>query len=215
MGGPDDKQSQRLCKRRVRIDSLGSSAAHPALSYHPLGQYAAAMPASVDDLMARFAELGIETTTHRHPPLHTVAESKSLRGDLPGGHCKTLFLKDKKGALWLVVALEDREVDLKRLHKRIGSGRLSFGKPELLWDVLGVRPGAVTPFALINDTGQRVRVFLDAEMMAMALINYHPLENTATTAIAPDDLLRFIRACGHEPRLVALDGDAEEGAGES
>ena len=168
------------------------------------------MPASIDDLMARFAELGIATTTHRHPPLHTVAESKSLRGDLPGGHCKTLFLKDKKGELWLLVTLEDRAVDLKHLHKRIGSGRLSFGKPNLLWEVLGVRPGAVTPFALINDTERRLRVFLDAEMMALPLVNYHPLENTATTAIVPNDLERFIRACGHEPRMIDLADAADE-----
>ncbi len=168
------------------------------------------MPAHADDLMARLAELGIETKTHRHPPLHTVAESKTLRGDLPGGHCKTLFLKDKKGALWLLIALEDRDINLKRLHKHIGSGRLSFGKPDLLWEILGVRPGAVTPFALINDTEQRVRVFLDAEMMALPLVNYHPLENTATTAIAPDDLERFIRACGHEPQHVNLANAADE-----
>jgi Ala-tRNA(Pro) deacylase len=165
------------------------------------------MPASQADLFACLAELDIETETHRHPPLFTVADSQRLRSDLPGGHCKSLFFKDKKGELWLVVTLEDRELDLKRLHKRIGSGRLSFGKPELLWEVLGVRPGAVTPFALINDNAQRVRVVLDADMLAHDPLNYHPLENDATTAIAPGDLQRFIAACGHAPAIVDLTGD--------
>ena len=168
------------------------------------------MPARQADLFARLEELGIATETHRHAPLFTVEESKRLRGDLPGGHCKSLFLKDKKGTLWLVVTLEDRELDLKRLHKRIGSGRLSFAKPELLWEVLGVRPGAVTPFGLINDAERRVRVVLDAAMLATKPLNYHPLENDATTAIAPEDLERFIAACGHEAAIVDL--DAETGA---
>jgi Ala-tRNA(Pro) deacylase len=168
------------------------------------------MPASQADLFARLEELGIATENHRHAPLFTVEESKRLRGDLPGGHCKSLFLKDKKGALWLVVTLEDRELDLKRLHKRIGSGRLSFARPELLWEVLGVRPGAVTPFGLINDAERRVRVVLDAAMLARKPLNYHPLENDATTAIAPEDLERFIAACGHEAVIVDL--DAEPGA---
>ena len=163
------------------------------------------MPASPDDLFARFAELGIATRTHRHPPLHTVAESQRLRGDLPGGHCKSLFFKDAKGALWLVVTLEDRALDLKRLHRHIGAARLSFAKPELLVEVLGVRPGAVTPFALINDRERRVKVVLDAEMLSRAPLNYHPLTNQATTAIAPADLERFIAACGHPFQRLDFD----------
>lgn len=163
------------------------------------------MPASPADLFARLDQLGIRTTTERHPPLHTVEESRALRGDLPGGNCKSLFLKDKKGALWLVVTLEDRALDLKHLHKHIGAGRLSFAKPELLWEVLGVRPGAVTPFALINDREQRLRVVLDAGMLRHDPLNYHPLENDATTAIASGDLERFIAACGHRPLIVDFD----------
>lgn len=163
------------------------------------------MPASPDDLFARFAELGIATVSHRHPPLHTVEESRRLRGDLPGGHCKSLFFKDAKGALWLVVTLEDRALDLKRLHRHIGAARLSFAKPELLMEVLGVSPGAVTPFALINDTERRVKVVLDAEMLSRAPLNYHPLTNEATTAIAPVDLERFIIACGHTFQLLDFD----------
>ncbi|MCG8694407.1 MAG: prolyl-tRNA synthetase associated domain-containing protein [Minwuiales bacterium] len=163
------------------------------------------MPATEEQLFTRFEELGIETTTKRHPPVFTVEEAKSLRGELPGGHCKSLFLKDKKGALWLVVCLEDRRMDMKALQAAIGSGRLSFGKPDLLVEVLGVEPGSVTPFGLINDTERRVNVILDERMMGMTPLNYHPLKNDATTQITPADLERFVRACGHEPRVIDLD----------
>lgn len=166
------------------------------------------MPASEQDLMARLADLGIECETHRHPALWTVEESKRLRGNLPGGHCKNLFLKDKKGALYLIVALEDQEIDVKKLRRPIGAAQLSFGKPELLMEMLGVIPGAVTPFGLINDTEANVRVVLDREMLEHRPLNYHPLTNEATTAIAPEDLLTFIRACGHEPQIIDL-GDLD------
>jgi len=162
------------------------------------------MPATQEDLFARLFELGIETETVRHPAVFTVEESKALRGDLPGGHTKNLFLKDKKGALWLVVALEDRAIDMKDLRRRIGSAALSFGRPELLKEVLGIDPGSVTPFALINDTGNRVNVVLDAEMMTLRALNFHPLTNTATTSVTPDGLAAFLRSCGREPAVVAL-----------
>jgi Ala-tRNA(Pro) deacylase len=166
---------------------------------------AATPTATSRDLFARLEALGIETVTHEHPPLFTVEESKALRGDLPGGHCKSLFLRDKKRNFWLAVMLEDRAIDMKALRTLLGaSGSLSFGSPELLDELLGVAPGAVTPFALVNDTGHRLTVVLDAEMMGFDPLNYHPLTNTATTAIAPQDLLRFIEACGHEPRILDL-----------
>jgi Ala-tRNA(Pro) deacylase len=164
----------------------------------------AAMPATRDDLLTRFKSLGIETTTREHPPVYTVEEARALRGEIPGGHCKNLFLKDDKGGIWLIVCLEEAAVDLKAAPSRIGSRRLSFGKPDLLKEVLGVEPGSVTPFGLINDTAKRVNVVLDAAMMAHELLSYHPLENTATTTIRPDDLVAFIRSCGHEPRIVAV-----------
>lgn len=161
---------------------------------------------SPDDLLARLAELGIESTTHRHPPLHTVAESKALRGELPGGHIKNLFLRDKKKAMWLVTVLEDRDIDLKALRHQLGArGNLSFGNAELLLEVLGVQPGAVTPFAVINDPERRVSVVLDRALFDREPINAHPLTNEATTAIAADDLLAFIRACGHEPAILDFD----------
>ncbi len=150
------------------------------------------------------ADLGIHTSTIEHAPAFTVDDSKAFRGELVGAHCKNLFLKDKKGDVWLVVTLEDRALDMKDLRHRIGSSHLSFGKPELLMEILGIAPGSVTPFALINDLERRVSVVLDAEMMAYDVLNYHPLVNNATTAIAPDDLLIFIRSCGHEPAIVSL-----------
>ena len=162
------------------------------------------MPATRADLLARLAELGIETETLEHEAVFTVEQSSKLERSLPGGHTKNLFLKDKKGALFLVVALGGASIDLKTLHKRLGCDRLSFGKPELLMDVLGVMPGAVTPFALINDKARLVTVILDADMMRHERLNYHPLENTATTNIAREDFLRFIRSCGHEPRVMAV-----------
>jgi Ala-tRNA(Pro) deacylase len=136
--------------------------------------------------------------------VYTVAESSKLERQLPGGHTKNLFLKDKKGALFLIVALGHAQIDLKTLHKKLGCDRLSFGKPELLMEVLGVPAGSVTPFALINDKVRRVTVILDLDMMRHDRLNCHPLDNTATTNIARADLLAFIRACGHEPRIVAV-----------
>ena len=162
------------------------------------------MIASPDDLFQRLDDLDIETETHRHAAVFTVDEARALRGEIPGGHCKNLFLKDKKGTVLLVVALEDADIDLKSFHKRAGVARLSFGKPDLLAELLGVTPGAVTPFALINDTDTKVRVILDERMMAHDMVNYHPLTNEATTSIAPADLLKFIRACGHEPSIMAV-----------
>ena len=157
-----------------------------------------------EELLVHLDALGLATTTYRHAAVFTVDESKALRGDMPGGHCKSLFLKDKKGQLWLVVALEDRAIDMKELRRRIGAAQLSFGKPELLVEVLGVVPGSVTPFALVNDPDQQVNVVLDAEMMTFDPLNYHPLTNTATTAITADGLLAFIADCGHEARIVEL-----------
>jgi Ala-tRNA(Pro) deacylase len=163
------------------------------------------LPLSPEQLFARLAALGIDQRTYSHPPVFTVAEAAALRGSLPGGHCKTLFLKDKKGGLWLAVMLEERRIDLKGLAARLGAPRFSFGHAAELHAVLGVRPGSVTPFALANDTDGRVTPVLDSAMLECDPLNYHPLVNDRTTAIAAADLLRFIAACGHEPRIVDLD----------
>jgi Ala-tRNA(Pro) deacylase len=157
-----------------------------------------------DALFARLDALGIAHRTYTHPPVFTVEEAKALRGTLPGGHCKSLFLKDKKGGLWLVVALEECRVDLKALADALGAPRFSFGSADRLYAVLGVRPGSVTPFAAINDVERLVTVVLQQAMLAHDPLNYHPLENDRTTAIAPGDLVRFLDACGHGPRVVDI-----------
>jgi Ala-tRNA(Pro) deacylase len=162
------------------------------------------MPASQEQLFQRLEELQVNANTTTHPAVFTVEQARALRGNIPGGHCKNLFLKDKKGQLWLLVCLEDASVDMKSLPSKIGAARISFGKPDLLMQVLGVEPGSVTPFALINDTDRQVNVVLDANMMACELVSYHPLTNTATTTLSPDDLLKFIRSCGHHPEIVNL-----------
>jgi Ala-tRNA(Pro) deacylase len=140
-----------------------------------------------------------------HPALFTVEQSRALRGTIPGGHTKNLFLKDKKGTLFLVTALEHAVIELKSLHRLLGAGgRFSFGSADLMRETLGVEPGAVTPFAAINDTEQRVSVVLDAAMMQHETLNYHPLVNTMTTSIARADLVRFLEQTGHPPRIAAV-----------
>jgi Ala-tRNA(Pro) deacylase len=156
-------------------------------------------------LLRRLDQLGIAHTTYEHPPVYTVEEAARHTGHIPGGHCKNLFLKDRKGGLWLLICLNQRRIDINRLAKVLGCARLSFGKAELLEQVLGVAPGGVTPFALINDRARRVQPLLDRAMLNCALLNYHPLTNAATTTIAAADLPRFIAACGHEPRVLDLD----------
>jgi Ala-tRNA(Pro) deacylase len=163
------------------------------------------MPATPEDLFAMLDRLGIAHATVTHPPLFTVEESRALRGTIPGGHSKNLFLRDKKGALYLVSALEDAVIELKSLHRVLGAnGRFSFGSAELMRETLGIEPGAVTPFAALNDQAGRVTAVLDAAMMAHAQLNFHPLRNSMTTTIARDDLVRFLAATGHPPRILPV-----------
>ena len=150
-------------------------------------------------LFDRLEALGIAHRTVEHPPVFTVEEAKALRGNLPGHHIKNLFLRNKREEMWLVVALEDRAVDLKRLGEVLGAGRLSFGSPDRLRRQLGVEPGSVTPLALINDGSRLVRLALDRGLTSGGPVNAHPLVNTMTTAIATDDLQRFFGATGHVP----------------
>lgn len=156
-------------------------------------------------LLAYLDRIGVVWTRHTHPPLHTVEESRALRGSMPGGHCKNLFLKERKGGLWLAVCLEDRQIRTKHLEKAVGAKRFSFGSGDLLWEVLGVRPGAVTPFALMNDNPPSVRLILDQQMLSHDILNYHPLHNEATIAVSQDHLLAFFTATGHEPVVVDFD----------
>jgi Ala-tRNA(Pro) deacylase len=163
------------------------------------------MTKTADDLFALLAGLGIETRTLEHPPLYTVAESQALRGEIAGRHTKNLFLKDKKDNFFLVTVGEDADVDLKTIHTLIGgASKVSFGNAERLMEFLGVIPGAVTAFGVINDTQGRVTAVLDAELMDHAIVNCHPLVNTATTSIVPADLVKFMQATGHEPLILKI-----------
>jgi Ala-tRNA(Pro) deacylase len=168
------------------------------------------MPATRDDLMAFFDRLGIETKTVDHRPVFTVAEGADIHAMIPGAHTRNLFVKDKKGKLFLIVVLHDATVDLKQVHTLIGgSGRVSFGSPDQMMQYLGVVPGSVTPFGLINDTGQELVVVFDAAMMQHEVLNFHPLSNDATTTISRDGLLTFARGCGHTPLVIAVTEEAK------
>jgi Ala-tRNA(Pro) deacylase len=165
------------------------------------------MPASPDDLFAYLAHLDIPHRTGWHTAVFTVEAARALRGAAEGGHTKNLFLRDKKDVPYLVVAQEDTAIELKSLHRLLGaSGRFSFGSAELMRELLGVAPGSVTPFSVINDTACRVTVVLDSALMAHEVLNFHPLVNTGTTTISRQDLLKFLEATGHKPRIEVLSG---------
>jgi Ala-tRNA(Pro) deacylase len=165
------------------------------------------MPASPDELFGYLDSLGIAHKTVTHLPVFTVGEANELRGNVPGAHTKNLFLRDKKGTPFLVVALENTVIELKSLHRLLGAtGRFSFGSPELMRELLGVEPGSVTPLAVINDKACRVTVVLDAAMMAHEVLNFHPLVNTGTTTISRQGLLEFLDATGHQPRIEVIAG---------
>lgn len=158
--------------------------------------------ATPEDIVARLEELKIAFEHYHHDPVFTVEEGLHLHDIIPGGHCKNLFLKDKKGQRWLISAIESTVIDLKSLPEKIGCARVSFGSPDRLWESLKVKPGSVTPFALINDTTQHVNVVLDKALFEYEQVNFHPLINDQSIALAPDDLKTYIKACGHEFQSV-------------
>jgi Ala-tRNA(Pro) deacylase len=165
------------------------------------------MPKTTEELFDYLARLGITVATVTHPPLFTVADSQRLRGEIAGAHTKNLFVKDKKDRYFLLTVGEEAVVDLKQVHHVIGaSGRVSFGKPDKLLDYLGVSPGAVTAFGIVNDVERWVTMVFDSTLMENEIINAHPLTNEATSSIARDDLLRFVEATGHEPLILKLAG---------
>jgi len=167
------------------------------------------LPTSPDQLLARLQELGIQSHTIDHAPVFTVEESKELRGQLPGGHVKNLFLRNKKEEMWLVTVEESKRIDLKALGEKLtgatgGAAKLSFGSADRLMQYLGVIPGAVTPFAVINDKTRAVRMVLDQDLLRHDVVHAHPLVNFKATALAPQDLLRFLEAEGHAPQMITI-----------
>ena len=169
------------------------------------------MPASRDELFNLLEELGIKTRTYDHEAVFTVEESAKIKQDIPGGHTKNLFLKDKKGNFFLIVAESTAQIRLNQAHGLIGaSGRVSFGKPEALMDLLGVKPGSVTAFAPMNDRECKVKVIIDKPLLRFDLINCHPLTNEATTTISKEDLMRFLEHVNHKPEIIQVSEVGEE-----
>jgi Ala-tRNA(Pro) deacylase len=165
------------------------------------------MAATRQDLFDMLDRLGVPHRTYDHAPVFTVAESSSIKLDMPGGHTKNLFLKDKAGRLFLLCALAETRINLNALAKTMKAGRFSFGAPDLLFDALGVTPGSVTVFALINDTMGRVGLLLDDALLHIDPVNFHPLANDATTAVSPAGLMAFLEATGHMPQRFRFDAD--------
>jgi len=157
------------------------------------------MPTTESELFAYLDRLGIAHETVEHKPMFTVEDGLGVRDSIPGLDCKNLFLNDKKGVIWLIVMPADKRAFMNKLEKTLQSARLSFGAPALLLEVLGVTPGTVSPFALLNDREKRVRVVLDRDMMEASVVNYHPLRNTASTALKTEDLLKFVKSLGYDP----------------
>lgn len=162
------------------------------------------LPTSPTMLLAVLEGLGIFYKIYNHPPIFTVAEGAHLKESIPGVHCRNLFLCDKKKAMTLVVVANETKVDLKALEEKLGGARLSFGSPDRLWTYLGIYPGAVCPFAVVNDKNHEIGLVLDAAMMRAETVCYHPLDNAQTIALAPADLLKFFAHTGHSPKILDL-----------
>ncbi|QQG37341.1 MAG: prolyl-tRNA synthetase associated domain-containing protein [Micavibrio aeruginosavorus] len=162
------------------------------------------LPTPAGALFAILADLGISYVLYHHRPVFTVEESLDIERGMPGAHCRNLFVRDKKGAMFLVVARNETAIDLKKLADMLSCGRLSFGSPDRLWAYLGVRPGSVCPFAIVNDRARQVRIVLDRSMMDYETVNYHPMENHMTIGLSPRDLLTYIRHADHEPQILDL-----------
>ena len=166
--------------------------------------YKDSLPTAPETLMERLTAAGISFSRHEHPPLRTVEDSKAFRGEMEGTHVKNLYLRDRKKRNFLVVAQEDRDIDLKTLPDKIGSDRLSFGSADRLFEFLGVRPGAVSPFTLINDPEHHVTVALDASLLEAETLFFHPLVNDLTLGVTAEGLRSFLAMSGHDPLVISL-----------
>ena len=161
-------------------------------------------PASPEDLFSLLKQLDINYELHHHDAVFTVEESEGIERDIPGAHCRNLYLRDKKKRNFLITAMNETPIDLKALPAALECGRLSFGSADRLWEFLGVKPGSVCPFAVINDPEHHVQVVLDEKMMQQERVNYHPLQNTMTIGVSPGDLLKFLSHTGHPPKILDL-----------
>lgn len=170
----------------------------------------APLPTTPEQLLERLEALGISYEIYHHAPIFTVEEGAPLKEQIPGLHCRNLFLRDKKKTMFLVVAANETTIDLKKLQNLIGSARLSFGSAARLWEHLGIRPGSVCPFTVINDRDHQIGVILDARMMRADLVNYHPMDNAMTIGLSPAGLLKFLEFTGHAPQILDLTAAAPD-----
>lgn len=161
-----------------------------------------------DEFLAWLDAHGLPHRTIEHPAVFRVGEGLDIKADLPGAHTKNLFLKDKKGRLWLISARQDTVVDLKRADRVIGSVRLSFGNEGLLKETLGLTPGSVTAFGLINDTARQVTFVIDRRLWEAEVVNFHPLLNTATTGMDQATFRAFLDRIGVKPIVVDFEAMA-------
>lgn len=162
------------------------------------------LPTTPEMLLEKLQSLDIVYELHHHAPIFTVEEGAPLEKEIPGVHCRNLFLRDKKEKMFLLVAANETEIDLKKLPTLLDCGRLSFGSKERLWQYLGIRPGSVCPFCILNDKDKAVEIILDKAMMGVERVNYHPLDNAMTIGLSPADLLKFIESTGHTSRIIDL-----------
>ena len=164
----------------------------------------AELPTTPEDLFNVLEKLNITYELFNHDPIFTVEEGRDLKLDIPGVSCRNLFLRDKKKNNFLITAASQTQIDLKTLPEKIGASRLSFGSKDRLWELLGICPGSVCPFTVLNDKDHKVKIILDQFMMESDLINVHPLDNSMSVALTPDDLLKFLEFTGHEPQILAF-----------
>ena len=162
------------------------------------------LPTPPDALLNTLKKMNISYDLHHHEAVYTVAQSQKVDANIPGTHCRNLFLRDRKKKNYLLVLPINVEIDLKKLPDALNSHRLSFGSDDRLWEYLGVRSGSVCPFCIVNDTENQVEIFLEKSMMAQEKVNYHPMLNTMTVSLKPDDLLKFIESTGHKAHIIDL-----------
>tara|TARA_B100001989_G_scaffold252866_1_gene236655 strand:+ start:860 stop:1381 length:522 start_codon:yes stop_codon:yes gene_type:complete len=166
------------------------------------------LPVTPEILFEHLENLDIAFELHHHEPFFTVEDGLEAEKDIPGTHCRNLFLRDKKKVMFLVVLANETKVDLKKLADVLDCGRLSFGSADRLWENLGIRQGSVNPFCIMNDKCGAVRIILDKDMMAASRVNYHPMDNAMTLGLSPDDLIKFIQETGHQPEILDLSAAA-------
>lgn len=173
---------------------MNQSALQPELS----------LPTTPEDLFKILRNIEIPYSLHHHRPIFTVADGEDLKAEIPGVHCRNLFLRDKKKKMFLIVAANETAIDLKKLQPLIGADRLSFGSADRLWENLGIRQGYVSPFCVVNDTDHKVGLVLDKSMMDAEIVNYHPMDNGMTVGLSPEDLLKFFDHTGHDPQILDM-----------